>query len=109
MFNGFSYTFFFKSFIPLLNAICPSLFLNETVMHYNDFSLRIVTDHSNKIIDILIKLKNETSYKTLESTISHFILLNSNNVVNEIASSAVVKDAEMVFITELADKLFPNL
>jgi hypothetical protein len=76
-------------------------------MHYNGYFLRVVTDHSNKIIDILIKLKSETSYKTLESTINHFILLNSNNVVNEIASSVVVKDAEMgAVITDLADKLF---
>jgi hypothetical protein len=107
MFNGFSYAFFFKYFITLLNAICPSIFVNETVMQYNGYSLKVVTDHSNKIIDILIKLKSETSYKTLESTINHFVLLNSNNVVNEIASSVVVKDAEMgAVITELADKLF---
>jgi len=74
-------------------------------MHYNGYSLKVVTDHSNKIIDILIKLKSETSYKTLESTINH--LLNSNNVVNEIASFVVVQDTEMgAVITELADRLF---
>lgn len=107
IFNGFTNTFFFNSLILYLNLIFPSLFINETVMHYNNFSLKVVTNNSDKIIEVLIKLKDETSYKTIDSTINHLLSLHSNDVINEIACSVVVNNAEIAdTITRLADTAF---